>query len=359
MHLRFAFPSLVCACLLACGASESAGVADPGAPASAQPGPPPGGGAGATPKTCSGAGGGGALSDLFACDNVWYRDVSGETPAPESAAILDAIGAWGAKTFSIDFSLRFMTAGASDPRVSFTLGEASSSDATTVPIPPGGAIEGQDGYQCVGGGSCRLLVVDPTQKKLFEITGANNAGGAWFGSRQVVWDLTRAYGPEGRGYGCPSADPAGLPVTVGLIGLREVKGEGVIRHALRFALPADRIRKGPSYVYPATHGASTTTSAAGPPFGARLRLKAVFDERRVTDAGGKVVVRALKKHGMILADVGTHTLMAEEPLVAKRADPSLTWADTLTDASLSILKTSDFEVVGYSPIHTGATCVLK
>jgi serine/threonine-protein kinase len=310
--------------------------------------------------TCAGGGGGGpngGPADLFPCDSAWYRDVSAAPVSPESTGITAAIGSWGKSAFLIDFSIFFMHATPTDPRVSFTVDYADESNSTPVPIPVGGAVEGESGYACTGGGDCHLIVVDDAQKKLFEVYAANHSGASWVGAQESVWDLTKHYGPTGRGLGCTSADAAGFPVMAGLIGVRETKA-GAINHALRFILPNNKIRGGVSFIPPATHGTSATSSVAGPPFGTRLRLKASFNEASIASAGGKTLVRALKKYGMYLADGGQIALTAEDDRLEKAKDPTMTWQGLLSSDSVGGITPADFEVVEYSAPKKASGCSL-
>ena len=74
---------------------------------------------------------------------------------------------------------------------------------------------------------------------------------------------------------------------------------GSINHALRFTI--GRVQK--AWVHPATHY-GTTTDTSYLPYGAKLRLKTSFD---TSGYHGEtlVILRALKKYGMIVADQGT------------------------------------------------------
>ena len=312
-----------------------------------------GGGNGAN----GGGGGGGPLggpADLFPSDSTWYRDVSALPAASESSGIIGAIGAWGTGKFLIDFSISFLHADASAPQQSFTIDYTDESDIEPVPVPTGGAVEGESGYDCTQGGDCHLIVVDDSRKLLFELYAATSTP-TWAAAQESVWDLTKHYTSAGRGLGCTSADAAGLSVMAGLIGVRETKA-GDIRHALRFILPNAKIRKGPSFVAPATHGTSATSSSGGPPYGTRLRLKPSVDESTISSSGGKAIVRALKKYGMILADGGNYALTAEDDRFEKAADPSMTWQGLLDGSDLQAITPSDFEVVDFSAIETTDNC---
>jgi hypothetical protein len=323
--------------------------------------PKPGSDSGAPGPTSCGGGGGasGGPGDLFPCDSTWRKDVSQLPVASESSGIIGGIGAWGAGgRFLIDFSILFMHDDGTAPTKTFAVDYADESQHDPVPIVAGGAIEGETGYNCVSGGDCHLIVVQDSTHRLFELYSASNGGGStWAAAQESVWDLTKHYGPAGRGLGCTSADAAGLSVMAGLIGVRETKA-GKIDHAIRFILPNSKIRRGPSYIAPATHGTSATTSSSGPPYGTRLRLKASFNESAVASAGGKAIVRALKTYGMILADGGEYALTAEDDRFEKAKDPAMAWSGILSDADIHFITPQDFEVVDFAPVQTGSNCTL-
>jgi serine/threonine-protein kinase len=162
-----------------------------------------------------------------------------------------------------------------------------------------------------------------------------------------VWDLTRDYwrpastsAGYGRGEQCTSADAAGYPIAALLFSADEVKA-GEIGHAIRFILPNDRIRKG-EYVHPATHsGAGRGTPLADTvPYGARLRLRAGFDLATLPTEGARVVARALKKHGMFLADGGNVALTAQADTAT-----AAKWPGLLGPRDLAALQVADFEMV--------------
>jgi hypothetical protein len=106
---------------------------------------------------------------------------------------------------------------------------------------------------------------------------------------------------------------------------------GEIKHALRFT--ANRSQN--AFVHPATHGASNDTSADAPPMGLRVRLKASYDLSKVTGAS-KVILTALKKYGMFLADNGS------DWYISGATDP--TWNDDDL-AQMKAVPASAFEVV--------------
>jgi hypothetical protein len=93
---------------------------------------------------------------------VWKRDVTGAPVDPQSSAIISnlaAAGGFGNGRFQIDFSITVLTADATAPFRSFTpTGDFYSPDCDSapVPVPVGGALEGESGYSCLGDGDCHL-----------------------------------------------------------------------------------------------------------------------------------------------------------------------------------------------------------
>ena len=137
-------------------------------------------------------------------------------------------------------------------------------------------------------------MVDRDACRLYELFAARqDADGDWHAGSGAIWDLdSNALRPKT----WTSADAAGLPILPGLVRYDEVAA-GVIAHALRFTAPQTRRR----FSYPARHFASDSDAVALPPMGLRVRLK------RSVDLSGfgpqsRVVLRALKRYGMMLAD---------------------------------------------------------
>ena len=92
----------------------------------------------------------------------------------------------------------------------------------------------------------------------------------------------------------------------------------------------------------ATHFASESNNPALPPMGLRLRLKASYD---ISSYSGQalVILTALKKYGMMVADNGSSWFITGAP------DPS--WDDTDLD-QLKQVPGSAFEVVVTGTIQT-------
>lgn len=144
---------------------------------SGSPGPPAPASSSASPAAVPGA------SRYFPAEAVWYQDVSRAPLDADSSrviAYLDRVG-WGLGRLQIDFSLELLEAAADTPRRAFTPTDdhfTPDCDLDPVPLPPGGALEGEQGYECRSDGDCHLLVVDRSRQQLFEMWRADIPGRA-------------------------------------------------------------------------------------------------------------------------------------------------------------------------------------
>lgn len=277
----------------------------------------------------------------FPTDNAWNRDVSADPVDPNSAAIIAFIGAntglhpdFGAGPYNggpigIPYSVVSSSTQAKVP-VTFTA-YGSESDPGPMPIPATAPVEGGSGST----GDRHVLVMDRDTCVLYELYGAFPQGdGSWTADAASVWDLkSNALRP----YGWTSADAAGLPLFPGLARYDEVAA-GAISHALRFTVPTSRR----AYVLPATHWASSNTSTSAPPMGLRVRLKAGVDISGYPTQA-RVVLAALQRYGMILADNGSAWYIS--------GAPDDRWDNTQL-ATLSRIKGSDLEVVQMGTVYT-------
>ena len=277
---------------------------------------------------------------------IWTQDASHAPLDPDSSAMiawLAAAGGWGTGTLRVDFEIRVAQADATTPSVPFRKGagfyDKDSDLVRAIPLPAGGGIEGQPGYQCaVGQDDCHLIVVDRSHAKLYEAWEATYAEGALSAMSLAVWDLNRVYPPSGRGEQCGSADAAGFPIAPLLFTADELAA-GSINHAIRFTLPNERMHAR-VYVHPASHAGGPSGPASAPPYGAHFRLKASYDVSQLNPAA-QVVARAMQKYGMFLADGGNIALTAQSDL-----DTKAKYADLDFDTrSLQSLKVTDFEIL--------------
>ena len=293
---------------------------------------------------------------LFQGATPWTTDVSGAAPSDRSDAIIAALtdaGGWGNDNrFQADFSIPVFYADASTPRVQVVGidpycfdGPACDEVPAEMPIPADANIEGSSDLTCDisgntdGQGDCHLLVADRDAGKLFEVYHGSMDGENLAAEGFFVWDLTKEYPETLRGDQCTSADAAGLPITA-LTPTADEVAAGKVDHALRFILPNDRMKES-VYVRPATHaGGPESTDPNAPPYGVRFRLRADFDESGYNESE-KVILTALKTHGMLLSDGG------EIPLTfADDRTSGAKWADLgIESNSFADIGVDQFEVV--------------
>jgi len=284
---------------------------------------------------------------LFEAANPWNTDVSTLPKSATSDGIIQALGAaggWGFGSMRIDFSIEVLQADSTAPFRSFTpTADFYSPDCDNVPfpVPPGGAIEGEAGYQCVSDGDCHLIVVHQPTKTLYEMWRANiSSTGTFTGGCAAKWDLTRSYPASLRGDQCSSADAGGFPMAAMLFSADEV-ASGSINHAIRFILPNSRMRAG-VYVRPASHAGGPSGGANLPPYGVRFRLRADYPIASLPTEGARVIARAMQRYGMILSDGGNIALTAQSDRFTTHK-----WSEVGVDShSLTAIQVSDMEVVG-------------
>jgi len=180
-------------------------------------------------------------------------------------------------------------------------------------------------FQRTGTGDRHLIVVDPGHGRLHEFWQARLTDQGWEASQASTFDLTsNTMRPEG----WTSSDAAGLPVFPSIVRYDEV-ARGAVNHALRVTVRRSRH----AYVYPARHFASPRTDPALPRMGERLRLRASFDTSGFPPHA-RVILEALKRYGMFVADNGHDWLLSISP------DRRFSGLETL-----SRVKGSDFEVI--------------
>jgi hypothetical protein len=245
---------------------------------------------------------------VFPPDNPWNQRVDGLPVQGNSDAIVRSIGI--DDTMHADFGsglwdggpigIPFVTVGGAQPKVPVSFDYADQSDRGRYPLPAGAPIEGGRNAD----GDRHVIVVDRKRCRLYELYAAYPHGGSWSAGSGAIWNL-RSNRLRPRGW--TSADAAGLPILPGLARYGEVK-RGHIHHALRFT--ADRTRR--AFIYPARHFASDLTDPNLPAMGQRLRLKRGFDISRFPRQA-RIVLRALKRYGMILADNGSSWYVSGAP----------------------------------------------
>jgi hypothetical protein len=273
---------------------------------------------------------------VFPANNAWNQRVDRLPVAANSAQLIASIGLdapvhadfgsgkWDGGPIGIPFDV--VSRKTPRHRVSFQYGDES--DRVRYPIPKGVHIEG--GLHATG--DRHAILVDRSSCRLYELYDLRNTSHGWTAGSGAVWKLRSNHL---RPAGWTSADAAGLPIFPGLARWDEV-ARGVIDHALRFT--AARTRR--AYVYPARHYASSSNDPSLPPMGLRVRLKASVNVASFPKQA-RVVLRALQRYGMILADNGS-------PWYVSGA-PNRHWSNDALH-SLGRLTGVDFEVVDTSSL---------
>jgi hypothetical protein len=233
---------------------------------------------------------------LFPDGNPWAADVSRYPVHPNSDRYIAHIAASGGNRFlhadfgsNPDYGIPYVIVPPDQPTVPVAFQYAGESDAGPYPIPANVPIE--------AGSDRHALIVREGECRLYELFDLRSTPGGWQAGSGAIFDLrSNALRPDG----WTSADAAGLPILPGLVRYDELRA-GQISHALRFTVS----RTQRAYIHPATHFASSITTADAPPMGLRLRLRSDFDLSRY-HGDALVVLTALKRYGMLLADNGSN-----------------------------------------------------
>jgi hypothetical protein len=286
---------------------------------------------------------------VFSAANWWNADVSGAPVDPRSAAIIDFISnrttanGTAVRRLHPDFGpppygIPYVVVAGDQPRVPLAVIAYADESDTGAPGLPGypipvearatpNYIEGG----IAGGGSSgdrHLLLIDRDRWLLYETyaTRWNAAQSRWEADSAAVFDLSRS---DRRPEGWTSADAAGLAVFPGLVRYDEVFGTGEITHAFRVTTRATN-----GFVWPASHAAGSNSSA--PPLGTRLRLKA---SRSISGfpADMQRIFRAMKRHGLIVADNGSDMYIS--------GTMDARWNNDVLNPAFAALTADDFEVV--------------
>jgi hypothetical protein len=200
------------------------------------------------------------------------------------------------------------------------------------PVPANAPIEGGGKN---GHGDKHVLVLQEGTCMLYEMYKAHRTKVGWTAFNGAVFNLrSDALRPEG----WTSADAAGLPIFPLLARYPEV-ASGRIDHALRVTVPETQ----DGYIHPATHFASGSSNANLPPMGLRLRLKASYSLAGF-DGASLVILEALKRYGLIVADNGSPWFITGAP------NPG--WNDENLE-QIKQVPGSEFEAVESGPILHG------
>jgi hypothetical protein len=286
---------------------------------------------------------------VFPADNVWHANISKLPVDRHSAEWVKHIGrsldlhpdfgpSYGAQP--VPYGIPVTVVAGSHPKRHVRFMYASESDRVRYPLGADTRIEGGRNAS----GDRHAIVVDKATCRDYETWDTRNTSKGWTAGSGAVWNLTTDalrtkpglnLGPSG----LTSADAAGLPILSGLLRPDEVKA-GYVDHAIRFTAPVTAER----YIWPAEHQAGSTTSANYPPMGARFRLKAGFPIAGYS-RDTRVVLRAMKTFGLILADNGSPWYF--------QGEASTRWSATMI-SQLKTIPARAFQAVDESSLKTGS-----
>ena len=278
---------------------------------------------------------------VFPASSPWNQRVDALPVAPNSATLIASIGLdshvhadfgsglWDGSRIGIPY---VVVHGKTTPKSHVSFDYADESNRVAYPIPRHVQIEG--GTQATG--DRHAILVDQSNCRLYELYDLRHTSGGWTAGSGALWSLRSNHL---RPAGWTSADAAGLPIFPGLARWDEVK-RGAIDHALRFTAPQTRR----AYVYPARHYASSSSDPSLPPMGLRVRLKASVNIASFPRQA-RVVLLALQRYGMILADNGSPWYISGAPNRHWNND-ALHTLGRLTGADFEVIDTSSLPEPG-------------
>jgi hypothetical protein len=269
-----------------------------------------------------------ASMQIFPTDNAWNEAITNRPLLSNSAAMITQITndlASDRRTLRPFYEMNYVIVPDSQPTrpIQFLVyPDQSDLDGGTFPsgqypIPANMPIEGwpletgsltlDQWQQDVNndGGDRHAIILRPGTGNLWETWQAKRVGTAWQASNGAKFPLnSNALRPDG----WTSGDAAGLSMFAGLVRYDEC-ARGMVEHAIRLVVKHTRH----AYIYPATHYASSLTSANYPAMGQRLRLKSTFTAPTGWTIYEKAVVAALKKYGAMVADNGNFFSISVAP----------------------------------------------
>ena len=233
---------------------------------------------------------------VFPANNIWNTPIDHLPVASNSATLVNTIGAsvtlhadFGSGTYNGEIiGIPFNPVPGTQTKYPATFQYADESDPGPYAIPLNATLE--------GGSDQHAIAVDTSNCILYEMWEASPQTASWQAGSGAIFNLNAN---TLRPAGWTSADAAGLPIFPGLVRYDEVAA-GEIQHAIRLTVPHTL----DAYVWPARHLASSLTSTNYPPMGQRFRLRASFNVSSFP-ADAQVILRALQKYGMFVADNGS------------------------------------------------------
>jgi len=259
--------------------------------------------------------------EVYPADNPWNLVIEDWPLHPMSQKIVDRIGA--KKIFRYNDDMSFILVPPDQKKVDVKIvSYPSESDKGPFPVPDNVPIEGWpsnfsrsaklknlslDDVQrdkVKQGGDRHAIVVDPTNRMLYEFYTMKKTDAGWQAAQSSFFDLkSNKLRPDG----WTSSDAAGLPIFPAIVRYDELK-RGIVEHAMRVTFVKTRR----AYVHPATHFASKLKDEDLPRMGERFRLKKDFDIKGFSPEV-QAILKGLKKYGMFCADNGIDWAISVAP----------------------------------------------
>jgi hypothetical protein len=238
----------------------------------------------------------GTSCPVFPANNAWHADVTSLPVHPRSSAWIASMGGsgrhlhpdFGPSGMAMPYGIPYDIVAGNHAKTSVDFTYADESDPGPYPFGADTTVEmGSDRH---------AIMLDKDNCKLYELYDAHySSSGSTAGSGAVFNLDSNALRPAG----WTSADAAGISIFAGLLREDEVQA-GHVDHAIR--MTASRTDR--SYLWPARHQAGEANNSSLPPMGAWFRLKGSFSTSGFR-ADTQTVLRAMRSHGMIVADNGS------------------------------------------------------
>ena len=284
-----------------------------------------------------------AALEIFPPDNPWNVVVEAWPLHPKSKEMIETVGA--SKPMRYNPDMGFVLVPPDQKKIDVKLVRyPDESDKGPYPLPDNVPIEGWPAFyerdsalkklslddvqrdKLGKGGDRHAIVVDPTNRMLYEFGELKKTNNGWQAACAAIFDLkSNKLRPDS----WTSTDAAGLPLFPATVRYDELE-RGMVDHAMRVTIRKTRR----AYVYPATHFASKLTDDNLPRMGERIRLKKDFDVSGFSPEV-QAILKGLKKYGMLVADNGIEWAISVAP------DPRI----PVLHEELRKINGSDFEVV--------------
>ena len=302
----------------------------------------------------------------FPASNAWNTNIANASLDPNSATLAaafpvadlhpdfgQAVNGYGVPDNGIPYIVVDSTITPAIPITLWNTAEyGGQEDVVVAPYPANAPIEGAptncEYWPQSPNGDSHVLVLDRAACWLYETYGTTSCNGQYEAETETIWDMANG---ESRPWGWTSADAAGLSIFSGLVRYDEAIS-GTISHAFRFTMEDTEGDSNDGYfVLPASHAASSNTTANLLPMGTRLRLRATTPISSFSTLN-QTILTAMMNYGLILADNGGNFFV--------QGTPDARWSDSDLGnwhSGASPITPADFDVILMTPEYPGMDSV--